>query len=179
MQAPDSRLLARAMARYERSRFTSATIAALPSLLLPLVAFVVGGRLLPSIGLGLAVWALVVVLAWRGEAWGASVSTGLKGGAIPLALALLAQRIGHVCTPQGCTSLCVPMCAAGGILAGFVITAAARRSPSPAITIGSGAVLSTLVGSLGCSCVGAGGLVGMTLGLTAGTFGAWVVRRAR
>lgn len=178
MEAPESRLLALAMARYERSRFATATIAALPSLMLPLVAFVIGGRLLPSIGLGLAVWALVTGLAWRGETWGASVSTGLKGGAIPLGLALLAQRIGHVCTPQGCTSLCVPMCVAGGVFAGFLIAAAAKRSRSPAITIGAGAVLSTLVGALGCSCVGAGGMVGMTLGLTAGTFGAWVVRRA-
>lgn len=179
MQAPDAQQLALALARYERSRVQSAVLAALPSLLLPLFAFAMGGRVLPSIALGLGLWAVVAGLAWRGETWGAAISSGLKGGLAPLALALLAQQIGHVCTPQGCTSLCVPMCAAGGVIAGLIIASAAKRSPDPAITIGAGAVLSTLVGALGCSCVGAGGVVGMVIGLAVSALGSMALGRAR
>ena len=90
---------------------------------------------------------------------------GLKAGVVPLALALTARRIGHVCTPEGCLSLCVPMCAVGGLIAGLVLSAAARRSPIPGLTLAGGAIISLAVGTMGCSCVGLGGISGLTLGL--------------
>lgn len=169
MESSDGQLLARAMAGYERARLKRAVLAAIPSLLLPLVAFAVGGRLLISVGLGLAIWAAVVGLTWRGQSWGRAVPAGLQAGAFPLGLALMAQKIGHVCTAHGCTSLCVPMCAAGGLVAGVVIAAAARRSPVPWITLGCGAAIALAVGAMGCSCVGAAGMLGMGVGLAAST----------
>ena len=163
----EGQLLARALNRYERSRFKLAVLAAMPSLLLPAIAFTVGGRLAFSATLGVGIWGAVVLLAWRGREWGMSVPLGLLAGAVPLSLALLAQTIGHVCTPQGCTTFCVPMCAAGGAIAGLVIAAAARRSPAPLVTLGCGAALSLAVGSMGCACVGAAGMLGMGAGLVA------------
>ena len=169
MDSIEPQLLSRAMAGYERARLKRGLLAAVPTVVLPLIAFGVGGRLMTSAFLGLAICAAVAVLVWRGQAWGMSVPAGLIGGVFPLGLALAAQRIGHICTPQGCTSLCVPMCGAGGVIAGLVITAVARRSPSPRVTLLGGALLSIAIGSLGCSCVGMGGMVGLTLGLLAST----------
>lgn len=179
MASNEGPVLAMALARYERSRLKNAALAAIPSLLLPALACVVGGRLAFSAILGGAIWSAVVLLAWKGQAWGMSVPSGLMAGAVPLSLALLAQKIGHVCTPQGCTSLCVPMCAAGGAIAGVVIAAAARRSPMPLVTLGCGAALSLAVGSMGCSCVGASGMLGMVVGLVASTGLALAVQRLR
>lgn len=177
MELSEQQTLSRAMAGYERSRIKRALLAALPTLVLPLIAFGVGGRLVTSVSLGAAVCVAVVILVWRGQAWGMAVPAGLIAGVVPLGLALAAQRIGHVCTPQGCTSLCVPMCSAGGVIAGLVISAAARRSPAPRVTLVSGALLSVAIGALGCSCVGMGGMVGLSLGLIAGAGVALVLRR--
>ncbi len=179
MDLIEQQLLTQAMAGYERSRLKNAVLAALPGLLLPLIAFAVGGRLMASVTLGLAVLASVVWLAWRGQAWGRSVPGGLAAGVFPLGLALAAQHIGHVCTPQGCTSLCVPMCAAGGVIAGAVVSAFARLSPSPRITLGFGAALSLAVGAMGCSCVGSAGMLGMAAGLSASTGLALVIQKIR
>ena len=177
MDSNDTQLLARAMAGYERSRLKRALLAAFPSLLLPLVAFAVGGRLMISVLLGLLIWAATVALTWRGQSWGRSVPVGLVAGAFPLGLALMAQKIGHVCTAHGCTSLCVPMCAAGGLAAGVAIAAAARRSASPATTLGCGAALALAVGAMGCSCVGAAGMLGMGVALAASAAAAMTLQR--
>ena len=179
MELSEAQTLSRAMAGYERSRVKRGLLAALPTLVLPLIAFGVSGRLMTSVVLGAAIAVAVVALAWRGQAWGMAVPAGLTAGVFPLGLALAAQRIGHICTPQGCTSLCVPMCAAGGVVAGLVITAAARRSPSPPVTLVGGALLSIATGALGCACVGMSGMVGLTLGLVASTSLAAVLRPAR
>ena len=179
MELSELQTLSRAMAGYERSRLKRGLLGALPTLVLPLIAFGVGGRLMTSVLLGAAIGTAVVVLAWRGQAWGMAVPAGLIAGVFPLGLALAAQRIGHICTPQGCTSLCVPMCAAGGLIAGLVISAGARRSRSPPTTLVAGGVLSVAIGALGCSCVGMGGMVGLTLGLAASAAVATVLRPAR
>ena len=178
--ASEEAVLAGAMAGYERARLRRAVIAALPTLVLPLVAFALGGRLVPSVVLGAALATLVIALGWRGQAWGRAVPAGLLAGLFPLGLALTAQRIGHVCTPEGCTSLCVPMCSAGGLIAGVVISLAARRSTSPRLTLGAGAVVTLVVGALGCSCVGYAGALGMMAGLAVtASIGALLPRRAR
>ena len=179
MEPAEKMIIDRAMAGYERTRLKHAVLAAMPTLVLPLVAFIVGGRLVPSVVLGVSMWAAVVALGWRGQAWGLSVPAGLKAGVVPLALALTAQRIGHVCTPQGCTSLCVPMCAVGGVIAGLVISAAARRSPVPRLTLAGGAIISLVVGAMGCSCVGMGGILGLSAGLAMSTGFALALRAIR
>ena len=179
MEPAEQVIIARAMVGYERSRLKHAVLAAVPTLVLPLIAFIVGGRLVPSVLLGVLMWGAVVGLGWRGQAWGLSVPAGLKAGVVPLALALTAQRIGHVCTPEGCASVCVPMCSAGGVVAGMVVAWAARRSPAPWITIGAGLFISAAVGAMGCSCVGMSGTLAMGIGLVAGVALASVVQSAR
>ena len=179
MEPNERRVFAGVMAAYERSRLKRAASGAMLTLLFPLIAFVVGGRLVPSLVLGLGLWAVVVALGWRGQAWGLSVPAGLKAGAFPLALSLIAQRIGHVCSPHGCTSLCVPMCTVGGVIAGLIIASHARRSPSPWLTLGGAAAVSIAVGAMGCACVGMAGTLAMgaSLFMSAGVWSA--IRWAR
>ena len=43
---------------------------------------------------------------------------GVALGVFPLALALCANHMGHVCTGSSCVALCVPACVVGGLVAG-------------------------------------------------------------
>jgi hypothetical protein len=113
--------------------------------------------------------ALVLValtFAWTlgGTTWARGVLPGLLLGVVPLGCSLSAARLGHVCWNGGCASLCVPLCAAGGVVAGLLLARAARatRHPLGLWLAGGSIVLAT--GSLGCACVGLGGLGGMLAG---------------
>ena len=76
-------------------------------------------------------------------------------------------------------SLCVPACSLGGAVAGGLIAWASRSAPARALFIVSASGLALLVGSLGCSCVGYGGVLGLGLGLMATVVpSAFVFRRA-
>jgi hypothetical protein len=97
--------------------------------------------------------------------------SGFKAGLIPLFFAHCANQWGHVCTPYGCTSLCVPACAAGGVLAGLTVEWLARRGPRPQLTRGLGMIVAILTGGLGCACVGAFGLLAMIAGLAVSLLG--------
>ena len=64
--------------------------------------------------------------------------------------------------------MCLPACFAGGIVAGLVLAAQARRSSARLETFAASASLALAAGSMGCGCVGLGGVVGAFLGLTLG-----------
>ena len=108
-----------------------------------------------------------VTLSFFGRAVGRSVLPGLLLGLVPLGCALSAQSIGHVCFAGACSSICVPLCSAGGVLAGVLLARAARAMPSPLSVWLSGGSIILCAGAMGCVCVGAGGLVGMGLGFLA------------
>jgi hypothetical protein len=96
---------------------------------------------------------------------------------VPLACSLGAQHVGHVCMDGGCHSLCVPLCSAGGLLAGVLNGRMARAAARPGLAWLGGGVLVVSAGAMGCVCVGAGGVVGMTLGVLAGAgFLLWPAR---
>ncbi len=165
MALTDAQLKQVARAAYERSRWALAAQVAGPVTVVPVLSWVLGTRWPSALGLGAALVAVLAVLVWRGGALAFGGLTGLKAGVVPLALAHASKLWGHVCTPAGCTTLCVPACATGGLLAGLLVERWARRSPRPGVTRALGAAVCLLTGGLGCSCVGYAGLAGMVMGL--------------
>jgi len=168
-----------ASAAYERGRMRSAIVSALPLIVVPLASFAIGQRLVSTIVLGAMLLLLGVLLLWRGQELSRGLATGLKAGLVPLVLAHGASLYGHVCTPAGCTSLCLPACALGGVTAGLIVALAAARSVAPVRVLGSGVATAWLVGAFGCSCVGFSGITGMLLGTAAAICAArlWQLRR--
>ncbi len=164
-ELPSALLLGRVHHAYERARWMRASVGVLPLALFATVAICCG----TNASFGVAAGALLVagsgVALWRGETFGRSVLPGFALGVIPFALALAARATGHICTGSACVSWCIPACTAGGLLAGVGLFAVGRRSKHPWIFWGVGASLALLTGSLGCSCVGAGGVVGLAVGL--------------
>lgn len=151
---------------YEAARLRLGVGAAAAVALVPLGSFALGSRAANAALLGTALAALVGALVSRGGQAALSGMTGLKAGLVPLACAHAANLYGHVCLPgQGCTSLCVPACAAGGVLAGLLVERLARGAPRPNVVRAGGAAVAFLTGALGCSCVGSSGLLGLVVGM--------------
>jgi hypothetical protein len=173
MATDEQALLSRAMVAYEASRLRFAATVALPVALLPLTSFFLGTPATSAALLGAALVVAVALVEWRGGAAARGGINGLKAGLAPLLLAHAAKSFGHVCTPSGCTTLCVPACVAGGAVAGLAVEWLARRSPRPGLTRGLGLGVAFLTGALGCSCVGASGVAALALALP----GAWGVAR--
>ena len=164
MALDEARLFEAASASYERGRLRWALVSIVPIAIIPLGSFAVGHRLWSSVGLGVALLGIGIALLWRGQDWTRGLSSGLKAGLIPLVFSHAANLYGHVCTPSGCTSLCVPACTLGGALAGFIVANAARRSTAAWQVLGAGGIIACLVGAFGCACVGFGGIAGLVVG---------------
>ncbi|MEN9800693.1 MAG: hypothetical protein RL653_4390 [Pseudomonadota bacterium] len=161
--------LARARARraYEWGRLRRAALGALP--LLPLVAFsaFLSSRPLPTWCFGLLAFGLGTALLWVGREPQRAVLPGLAAGAVPLVLALCANQV-HLCGPDGCSTLCMPACIAGGLAAGAGIAVLGFRRRAGVAWWGGATALTLLTGAMGCSCVGYSGLVGLLCGFAVG-----------
>ncbi len=165
---PTQQLRTRAREAYERSRLRFALTLVPVAAVLPITSMALGTPARSAVVLGALLIILLVATTWRGGALARGGFSGLKVGLLPLALAHAAKIYGHVCTPDGCTTLCVPACASGGVAAGLLLEWLARRSEQPNVVRGVGAVSCLLTGALGCSCVGASGLLALLAAL-AGT----------
>jgi hypothetical protein len=177
MDSADLSLMrARARRAYERGRFRRAALGVLP--LLPLVAFSAffSSRPLPTWGFGLLAFCLGTALLWVGREPQRAVLPGLAAGAVPLVLALCANRV-HLCGPDGCSTLCMPACIAGGLAAGAGIAVLGFRRRAGVAWWGGATALTLLTGAMGCSCVGYSGLVGLLCGFAVGVV-PLAVRRA-
>jgi hypothetical protein len=170
----DDQVFASATRAYERGRTRWALWAAAPLTVLPLISYLVGQRPVSSLAIGIVLVATGAVLLWRGGALTQGLSSGVRAGLVPLALAHAANLYGHICTPAGCTSLCVPACALGGVAAGLLVARAVARSRNELPVLASGAAIAVMVGALGCACIGFSGMAGMV----AGTVAASVLARA-
>ena len=107
---------------------------------------------------------LATIALWRGESVGRAVYPGLLVGVVPFVCSFAGGHLGHVCTGDACMSLCMPLCATGGALAGLLVARVALREPH----LGHGVVMGALalaVGSLGCPHAGFASLASMGLGL--------------
>jgi hypothetical protein len=157
----------RARLAYEASRLRRAVVAFAPVLLLAVAAALIGQRVEYTIAFGSALFAFGVVLLWYGRDIRRAVIPGVLAGLVPLVFALCAKHVGHACTGDGCMTLCVPACAAGGFLAGIVISVVwFRHGRDFGFWLGASAV-TLLTGAMGCACAGVPGLVGLVLGYAA------------
>jgi hypothetical protein len=160
-------LYARARRAYERGRAIRATSLAAPLAALSVLGLCLGASAATAITVGAALLATTWIFTWRGRALGRSVLPGVFAGLVPLALAAGARSYGHMCAGGQCISLCIPACTCGGLIAGLLIARLGRRSESPVrFFVGAGS-LAVMVGALGCSCVGFGGIMGLGFGLVA------------
>lgn len=164
--ASNAILFERSKRAYEFTRVRRALLGSLPFAGIVAMAIVCGADGPMGACVGVAVGVIACLALWRGESFGRAVLPGVLFGVVPLSLSLVAKATGHVCTGSTCVSLCVPACTAGGILAGMGLYLSGRRANRPWIFWGVGALLALLTGSLGCSCVGAGGIVGLAAGLS-------------
>jgi hypothetical protein len=178
MASDEQALLGRAVGAYEASRGRFAALVALPVALVPLTSFLLGTPGPAAVVWGTALVASLALLQWRGGALAGGGAAGLEVGLVPLLFAHAAKSFGHVCTPTGCTTLCVPACATGGVVAGVALEWLARRSPRPGLTRGLGLGVAFLTGALGCSCVGASGVLALALALPGALAAAQLLPRA-
>lgn len=165
MSLDRSTVEARARLAYESGRRGLASYVAIPLLLLGALAACLGTRPLFAAIVGVVLAGLAWICVWRGRTAGRAALPGVVAGLVPLALAYAAQSYGHVCTGSSCYSLCVPACTSGGAIAGLLIAWLGRRVSAPVPFYGVAAAMAGLVGSLGCSCVGFGGIIGLGIGL--------------
>lgn len=114
-----------------------------------------------------------------------AAALGFFAGLIPYAASLAASRLGgHVCTPGGCMSLCLPACAASGVIAAVLVArGATRRRAGPLFWV-TASTMTIATGALGCSCAGFAGASGMLAGfalavLPAAVATRWHASRAR
>lgn len=168
---------ARALRAYESGRRKLALAVAIPLLVPGAIAAWLGARPLSAAAIAVSMATFGWVLVWRGRVAGRAVLPGALAGLLPLGMALGAQAWGHVCTGSACYSLCVPACTAGGALAGLVIARLGRLVSRPLQFWAIAGAMASLEGSLGCSCVGYGGVIGLVLGLVVTAVPVWTAAR--
>jgi hypothetical protein len=173
------RIEQRVRVRYEVGRLRRALAGFAPVLILVAIAALVAKRPSVTLGFGVAVFAVGSVLLWYGRDVRRAVLPGLAAGIVPLVLTLCANHVGHACMDDRCLTLCIPVCAAGGVIAGLlVVIVGLRRRGRPAFWIAASG-LALLTGAMGCGCVGYAGLAGLAIGFAGGLTSGLVGRRLR
>lgn len=152
---------------FRRGRIGESAFILLPLLLVSGLAMVVSDMPMRTLPYAVALVLVGLAFSYWGRTAGKFVLPALLLGIVPLACSLSAQAIGHVCSPGGCVSLCVPLCSAGGLVAGALLARVATHQKRPLWTFASGAAVILLEGGLGCSCVGMAGAAGMAGSLIA------------
>jgi hypothetical protein len=175
--APDSLNLEVLEAAYARGRRRRVLAELAPVFAYVVVLGLVAG-LRPQVLVAMAfTLVLSAVGLWRGQSLGRAVYPGLLVGIVPFACSFAGGHIGHVCTGDTCVSLCMPLCALGGAVAGLLVARAVRREPSPVLATGMG-VLALGIGSFGCPHAGLTSLMAMGLGIGLPLLMARMLRRA-
>jgi hypothetical protein len=163
-----SRIEQRLRKRYELARLWRALVGFSPLLLVVAVAILFAKRPSATLALGLSAFGIGAMLLWYGRDLKRAVLPGVAAGLVPLVLVLCATNLEHSCMGDACMMICLPTCAAGGLLAGLVVAAIGlrRRHGWGFWVAGSGIAL--LTGAMGCACVGNAGLAGLALGFGVG-----------
>lgn len=154
----------RARLAYEGSRLRRAAFAFAPVLLIVACSALIGHRVGYALAFGSALFVFGVALLWYGHDIRRAVIPSVLAGLVPLVFALCAKFIDHVCMGDDCMKLCVPACAAGGLIAGIAISVACFRRGSGLGFLLVASALTLLTGALGCSCAGVLGLAGLAVG---------------
>lgn len=170
------RIEQRARVRYELGRVRRALLGFAPVLIVVAIAALFAKRPSTTVLFGVAVFAVGVVLLWYGRDFRRGVLPGVAAGLVPLVLTLCAYHVGHACAGDHCMTLCIPACATGGVLAGFVVASLGIRYRSRAGFWFGASAVALLTGAMGCGCVGYAGVAGLVLGFAVG-FASALVRR--
>jgi hypothetical protein len=179
MAIDEAMLRARALRAYERGRFESALRTS--SLALPLIAlsWLACRNLAGTLVSGGALFSLCVFARWRGGALARGVAPGLLAGVMPLLGPIVTLGL-HSCSDGTCCSTFLFACFAGGLAGGALAGAwLSRREPLELPAVAAALSIAALTGALGCLIAGVGGVVGMGLGLLAGSVPAIWLARAR
>lgn len=162
---PDRDLELRARRAYERGRWLSGAIAALP-----IAAAGAGVTALSHGGVRAAVLAALayvaaVVLWWKGTSYARGMWAGAAAGVCLLVATFVAHGLGaHVCDLHECMTNCAPKGIVGGLAGGTVLVGLATRFPKlrTARWWLSAGGMAALLGSVGCSCIAFVGLLAAT-----------------
>lgn len=165
----------RARRAYERGRLRRALLGASPLLGVLGIAAALSHRPTSALGFGVAATAAAVLMLWYGRAPQKAVLPGIAAGLVPLALALGANYV-HVCS-GGCSTLCLPACALGGVAAGVAVASVGSRRRAGLGFWLSASALTLCIGAMGCSCIGYAGVIGLAAGYGVGLVPG-LVRRA-
>lgn len=158
----------RARLRYEWRRVRRAVLGFAPAIAIIAVAAWLATRPMWPITFGALMFAYGVVLLWYGRDLKRAVLPGVVAGVMPLAFALCASRIGHVCTGDRCMMVCIPACTVGGVVAGLAVAAVGHRGKHGFGYWASASGIALLTGAMGCACIGIAGVVGLSAGFAVG-----------
>lgn len=156
------RLQRRARRAYEWGRLRRSLGGASPVLVVLAIAAGLSHRPASVLWFGAAATAAAALMLWYGRAPQRAVLPGILAGLVPLVLALGANHL-HACS-GGCSSLCVPACALGGVAAGVAVARIGARQRAGLAFWLSASALTLYVGAMGCSCVGYSGVLGLGAG---------------
>ncbi len=110
--------------------------------------------------ISIATFAIVLGAVWYGRAVGAGARAGLLAGLASWALPVLSWTLGLV--PS---TLMLTLCFAGGLASGVLVGRQLRgREAAWAPFLISAATVTGLIGALGCTLAGLGGVIGMIAG---------------
>jgi len=157
----------RARVAYELGRLRLALLGVAPVVVVVAVAACVARRPMSTLWFGVATIAAGAAMLWYGRDPQRAVLPGIAAGLVPLALALCANNM-HSCGPDGCSSLCVPACTLGGVVAGLAVASVGNQRRAGVWFWLSASGLALLTGSMGCACIGYSGVVGLGVGFAAG-----------
>ena len=166
----------RARRTYEWSRIRRALWAFAPVMLIVAAATLLTKRPGSAMAFGVALFAFGVSALWYGKGAQRAVLPALALGLVPLALALCASQMDHMCMGDACMAICVPACTAGGLIAGLGMAIVGHRQKQGVRYWIAASGVTLLTGAMGCSCVGYGGVAGLALGFGLGLGLLWVRR---
>jgi len=146
--------------QYELGRVRRSLFVLIPILALCVIAWRVGEDPRGPVVGGAMLALVTLAFLWRGQRAGRAVLPALLAGLLPFGCALYAH-----CAAESRLGLCALACAAGSVVAGLVIARLARRADARAKTWTYAGAVTLLTGSLGCACIGLGGLAALVLGL--------------
>ena len=163
-----AQLQQRARRAYEFARLRRAALGMAPVVVIVALATCFTHRPESALMFGAVAVLAGVIMLWFGREPQKAVLPGIAAGVVPLALALCANYV-HSCGMHGCSTLCVPACALGGVVAGLAIASVGNQRRAGPVFWLSASALALLIGAMGCSCIGYSGVAGLGLGFAAGT----------
>ncbi len=162
-----TRLRKRLRWAYEWGRLRRALVGVVPVVIMIALTVCVGHRSTSVWTFGSLALVLGTVLLWYGREPQRALVPGVIAGFVPLTLALVANQF-HACAAGGCSTLCVPACTLGGVVAGLAVASVGNERKSGVLFWVSASSMALLTGAMGCACMGYAGVVGLALGFGAG-----------